>query len=471
MATFKKYDGSDERTVLVGMVTSKVVLGAIAAKWERNSLSSRWANIVGDICVEYYNEHKRAPRDTFRSLCLSWVENGRRDENTVEDLNRFLGSLEEEYTGKVNPDHVIGLASRCINKVKIKGLIDGLNEDLETSDIPQAASRISSFHKTEMGPSDSIDFFTDEQAIRSVFERERLEPLFEYPGDAGMFFRHILERDTLLAVQGPEKSGKTFTLIDMAFRALLARRKVGFFSVGDMTSQQVMELLAVKAAKQPMFSEDGQWPFTIKLPSSIRKPSQGEECAHVDWKKRTFEKPLDADTAVEACNKLMLHGVKSKKSHFKLECHPSDSISILEILEIVHDWDRQGFTVDVLVIDYADILAPINRKREPRDQIHETWTTMRSICNKLHCLLITGTQADADSYEKKIQTKKNFSGDKRKLGHANALMGINVTGEEKESCISRYNWIVKRKGRSSARRCLHVAGCLDIASPCMVTTF
>ena len=63
-------------------------------------------------------------------------------------------------------------------------------------------------------------------------------------------------------------------------------------------------------------------------------------------------------------------------------------------------------------------------------------------------LVITATQADADSYDKNLLTLKNFSEDKRKYGHCTAMYGLNQDpqGNEKKIGVMRINELVIREG-------------------------
>ena len=132
----------------------------------------------------------------------------------------------------------------------------------------------------------------------------------------------------------------------------------------------------------------------------------------------------------------------------------------------LYDW-----VPDVIVIDYADIVAPPRGVKEPRDQVNEIWKALRAMSQRQHCLVVTATQTNAASYEAKTLGRQHYANDKRKYAHVTALAGINVTAEEKEAGVARYNWIVLREGQYSSRKCVHVAGCLAIGQPSLVSCF
>ena len=120
---------------------------------------------------------------------------------------------------------------------------------------------------------------------------------------------------------------------------------------------------------------------------------------------------------------------------------------------ILDIWERQdGFVPDVIVIDYADLLAPdgggVQEFRHKQDQV---WKSLRALSQERHVLTVTATQADADSYKKDSLSLSNFSEDKRKLAHVTAQYGLNQDpqGKEKRLGILRVNEIVVREGEFS----------------------
>ena len=125
----------------------------------------------------------------------------------------------------------------------------------------------------------------------------------------------------------------------------------------------------------------------------------------------------------------------------------------------------------MIVIDYADILAPPHGVADTRDQINSTWKQLRALSQSTHSLVVTATQADANSYNANTIGRSNFSEDKRKLAHVTGLVGLNANSDEKECGILRLNWIVLRESAFTETQCVHVAGCLEIGNPAIRATF
>ncbi len=68
-------------------------------------------------------------------------------------------------------------------------------------------------------------------------------------------------------------------------------------------------------------------------------------------------------------------------------------------------------------------------------------------------------------------TMENFSNDKRKYGHVTDMFGLNRTNDEMQIGVTRLNWLVQRDNAFSTYKCCHVAGCLALAAPNILSTW
>ena len=346
---------------------------------------------------------------------------------------------------------------------KAEKLIETLQSDIESGDINKTWERINTSHKLEIGQGCGVDVLQDQSAIQQAFAAKQ-EPLVVYPGALNNLFKDALERDAFIAFQGGEKKGKTFLLLDLAWRAMCQRRKVAFFEVGDLSQNQIMRRFMIRAAGRPLKS------CTVKYPKSISHHPDSE-IAEVEETERVYKNPLSWGKAWKACQEVMISKTKSKDSYLRLSCHPNSSISIQGVYGILQGWERDGWTPDCIIIDYADILAPIRGDMETRDAINSTWKQMRALSQSLHCLVATATQAKATSYKAHTQTREHFSENKLKMAHVTGMIGINQSEDEKDIGVIRLNWIVLREGEFSEGKCVHCAGALALAAPLIRSTF
>lgn len=474
----EKREGAREARILTAMIVSKSVLGRIAARWEDHLFPTRPSSAVGRMCVDYYKKHGDAPGAKIEALFEEWAsqQTNREDVRLVEQFLLALSGEYENQAKELNPELILDLAGVHFNYTKLLRVKALLESGLESGNLAKAEKAIANFKKTELGAGAGLDLFTDSEEVKSLFTQEEVEVLVPYPDALGQFFRQDLVRDSLVGIMAPDKAGKSYTLQDIAFRALSAGRRVAYFEAGDLSKWQVAMRFMIRNAGRPFASAnaDGSWPCVIEVPEEmeLRREEGGPPRAYVRRSsRRTFKRPLSFPKAWEACESLMQFVLRSKRSYFKLSVHSNSTLNVAEIKSTLEEWAASDWYPDVIVIDYADILAPPPGVTEYREQINTTWKQLRSVSQMLHCLVVTATQSDAAAYEQDILSRKNFSEDKRKLAHVSAMMGINVTDKEKERGVARFNWIVKREGASSASRCVHVAQCLALANPTVLSAF
>ena len=152
--------------------------------------------------------------------------------------------------------------------------------------------------------------------------------------------------------------------------------------------------------------------------------------------------------------------------------HDNSSLTIRAVRGILDEWERgkQGdgsdsFKPDVIVIDYADILAPEDSRKDFRQQQNETWMAMRALSQNRNCCVITATQAAATSYDKRSVTLKDFSEDKRKYAHITACYTLQQTPIEKDFSVLRVGQLMAREGKGYVGKEVSVLQCIELGMP------
>ncbi len=460
-----KFDGSIERRVLTAMIVSDQVLSRLADKWEKKGMfESEWSNIIGKWCSDYYTEYGKAPMKNITTIYKRWARTAPKDSRELVD--KYLASLSNEYkilSKDVNPDYVCDIAGELFERVKIKRLIDDLQAEVETGTVKKARGLIDKYDAVEIGSGRFIDLFSDKTAIKDAFKFKQTS-IVKYTKGLKAFFGDALERDGFIAFMGSEKRGKTWWLLDMAWRGAMQGLNVAFFEVGDLSERQILKRFGVRAAGRP-----GR-PDTIRYPILLE---HGEPVCEVQFEERKFKQGLSYQEAVRAFQRLHKKVLEKtgKKDNFRLSVHPNDSISAAGVESILNSWKRKGWVADMVVVDYADILAPMNGAAESRDQINATWKRLRRISQTSHCLLVTATQASAASYKSDRLDRSMFSEDKRKYAHCTGMVSINQTDDEKKVGIQRLGWLVLRENHFEESKDVYVAGCLGIANPAVLSQF
>jgi len=461
----EKRTSFEERKILIGMIVDAKVLSRICANWKGGMFRSRWSNLVGQWCIDFFKKYEKPPMNHIEGMFRSWAEKGK-DTEIIQLVESFLQSLSGEYAllkKQSNSDYLIDFAGKYFNRVALERIVEEIQGDLDLGQEEKAISRITQYNRIELGVGSGLDLFQNRDSIREAFE-DRVEPLIRFRGDLGLFYGNSLEREGFISFMAPEKRGKTWCLIDIAVRAVLQRRKVAFFAAGDMSQNQMIRRFMVRISGHPFRKGIIQYPISIS-----KSPEQ--KIASVQFVQKEFKEDLNWQLAYERCQNF-LKKAKTNESLLKLSCHPNSTLSVFQIKNMLMEWERDGWVADVVVIDYADILnMSCFSVDNQRDRINETWKQLRSLSQIFHCLVLTATQTNALSYQAKTMNRTHFSEDKRKMAHITGAIGINSTPREKEKGIYRFNWIVRREEDYRESHCIYTASCLSVGNPAVCSCF
>lgn len=468
----QKFDGSPEAQILTGMITNDVVCARMCSKWQHEMFNSQWANLVSGWVAKYHQKYGKAPRRAIENMYEVWARK-HQDKSTVQTVDKFLTRLSEDYSrDDLNPDHVVDAAGAYFKEVIILRTIEQVQSFIDQGQVVEADEALNKYSPPKLDAQDWYDPGDDIEA--KITFTSRAKPLFVYEEALKNFFGRSLRRDYLLAFEGAEKIGKSWFLMDLAWQAVTQRRRVGYFQIADLSRQQINERFYVRASQHPIYAPGDEWPCLTKIPTSVEPcpDRKADKCPPPGYDEVWFDKPLDWPTAAANFRKKTR---RRDRPLIRIVQAPNKTMSCLDIKAILDRWIKEEFVCDVVVIDYADELAPMNPRDEERQQINMNWTTLKAISTGYHVLLATATQIKAEGVKKRktgyLIDSSDFSGDKRKNAHVDGMVGINQTDEQKNQGVYRLNWPLRRDEAFSATRFVTVAGCLSLANPCMKSTF
>lgn len=463
----QSFRNDEERAILTGVIVNDQVCARVTSKAGKEPFRSKWSNLVYHWTTEFFEKYQKAPRGHVQQQLSRFAEKSK-DEETIGIVEKFLSGLSDDYkklSRDLNEDFLVDQASKYFTRVRIEKQMQRTEACLDSGEIDEAEQICKSFQPVDLSTDSMVSLFDDPEPWKEVFSREEEETLIQYPGALGEFFGPVLQRDGFIAFLAPEKKGKSMFLLDMAWRAATKdKRKTLFYSVGDMSQRQMMRRIVTRTIGRPL----GKKP--IRIPKRIRLVEGS--IAKVKGVLREFDKPLYFKEVAKAVKEIKLKTAQST-STLKMRCTPNSTTRVADIEVDIEDQIRHGWVPDVVVIDYADILAPERNLGDDgfRHQTDETWKALRRMSQKYHVLVVTATQANSASYTANLLRRQNFSEDKRKLAHVTGMAGINQNEDEKKVGIFRLNWILLREEFYTESRCVTVAGCLSIASPCMISVW
>jgi hypothetical protein len=442
----KSVAAADELAILKACVTDTVTVSRLASLSDQLRFRTKYGRLVFDWCVGHLEKYGEAPGiQTLTEYVGKWSLKNT-DDAVLDRLENFIVQLDDL---PVNTEYIADKIGAYFSRLSLEKLNEDLTDMLEVSDVEQAQAAVASWRPVQIGMDRSIDVLRDKDAMARALDFKK-EALVQYPAGLGEFFGNDLGRGALIAFMGPEKRGKTFWLMDVAWRAMTQRLRVAFFSIGDMTEEQCMSRFMERAARRPM------WPTTAKIPKELAWGADRKSYT-VRHEERTWDDKLTFQDAWKACDQIVNYS-GSNKPLLRLSVHANDTVGVEDIETQLDFWEKDGWMADVIVVDYADLLLFPRGSADTRDGTNRVWKRLRKLTQERHCLGVTATQTSAASYDAYVITRSHFSEDKRKLAHVTGMVGLNQTDAEKNDGIMRLNWIVRRDNAFSEFKCCLCAG-------------
>jgi hypothetical protein len=451
-----RYEGKDARRFLGSMIMDPVVCARVAGIWNGGDLfSTNEENMVAGWCIDYMRKYGTSPGPAIRGMYEDWAVG--RSEDSVKLVERLLTSLNDEWLNNqehYRTDYALDLGSTLLTRVKVKKAIEEAQVDLEDrNDAYGAQGRLSALGPVNLDGDDTIKVTEDLDVwMEAIDDQDHMRPLVTYPGVLGRFIGNEFRRDALVVLIASSKRGKSFFIQDLAYRVVKARCNLAYFDAGDHTKYEVLMRLGQRVLRRPLKTKTVLYPVEFK---DKRLPPVVEE------------RRLEGISGVEAFR--AWRKISRGKDLFRLSCYSAGSLAVAEIRSKLQGWGREGWHVDVLLVDYADILALPHGREDRRDKINRNWMDLRRLSQDFNCCVVTATQADAESYSGMQLRKRNFNNDRRVHDHVTAMLGLYSSEEEKEKDIIHVNLLDRRFAHSTERQEVLIAGCLDIACPVILS--
>ncbi|GIW60152.1 MAG: hypothetical protein KatS3mg087_1218 [Patescibacteria group bacterium] len=449
-----EFSGASLRHLIAAIVTNDICCSKIceAAIRYKASFGHEAADVILNLCCAYYQQYSKAPKQAIQSLIDIWGSKESR-QNLIEEVSTLLLQSAEEHKDYNDFDvtYITKIAEHYFNKTLAFKIADQIRETCLTGEPELAISKLEHVSKIKLSADTWIDPEEDVEAWIDAIESVDTAAIV-YPGTMGELLGTSLSKGTLYSFWGTEKAGKSFFLIDAAWRAIMARKRVAFFEVGDLGKKEVLKRFCCRITRKPRKPGHVNWPVGWDGNNPVLEKRYMEEASFVS-----------------AINKLRRYSRGAKL--LRISCHPNSSISVLDIKSYLDQWRRsEKWVPDVLIIDYADILLMKSpyKSSDTKDLIDETWKQLRRLSQEYDLLILTASQAGAQAYKKQEGSrmlKSDFSGRKTKLAHSNGVIGINLY--ERNPLTTYVNWVVRRDGPVMGQVC--VAHCYEIAMPIVLS--
>ena len=442
----EKLNTINERDIVYQLIVSDKFCREIVPIINPKMLEVVYVRTIVIWIKDYFQKFKESPKKNIIKLYRSHIDE-LRDEDLQNNILTFIERLDKDYDKiKVtNEDFAIQNAIKYLRMRSLKNFSEDIDSYIESGDIEKAENCVTKYRKVEAASGEGVSLLDDFDIVTEAFTEEQ-DLLFRYPGDFGQLMGDV-NREDFIAFLAPMKAGKTFSLIDVGIESLKNNLKVVMFSLEMSRTnmiKRVWKALSGQCTKDmeieiPYFVEDGdKWRIETKI---VEKKAS----SILEVKKR--QKSL----------KRLFRG-----GSFRIYAEPAYSLTVEGLENKLDDLAYEGFYPDVVIIDYADIMAP-SEKGEYRQQIDGIWKRLRALAQKRKCVVFTASQTNRGAISREVESS-DVAEDIRKIAHVTSMISISKTKFCKQNSIAIYSQIAVREGQPETRKVI-ATQCLALGRP------
>lgn len=430
----EKLNTLSEKDIIYQLIVSDKFCREIVPILNPKFLEVSYIKILAIWIKDYFQKFKEAPKKNIIKLYRSHIDD-LKDEDLQNNILTFIERLDKEYDKiKVtNEDFAIQNAIKYLKMRSLKNFSEDIDSYIESGDLEKAENCVTKYRKVETSSGEGVSLLEDSDIITESFTEEQ-DLLFTYPGDFGRLIGDI-HREDFIAFLAPMKAGKTFQLVDFGIEALKNNLKVVMYSLEMSRSNMIKRIwtaLSGQITKDieievPYFEEDGEkWRIEKKIVN--KKASSVLEVK----KKQTSLKRLFRGGA------------------FRIYAEPAYSMTVESLENKLDDLAYEGFYPDVIIIDYADIMAPSD-KNEYRQQIDGIWKRLRALAQKRKAVVVTASQTNRGAISREVEAE-DVAEDVRKIAHVTSMVAISKTKYCKQNKLAIFSQMAIREGEPEMRK-------------------
>jgi len=499
----EKMDANMERRILVASIVSDEYCSDIFKnrKLIGDLLPANSSKMVWNFALNFYDKWNCAVRGSLRNVFED--ESREMSKELSDDIEDLLIGVSKQYSNDdFNHKYEFEQTQKYIDERHLEDNLKEAQALLDLGRAEEAQELKMSFQPIDWEDCDgAFDPFKDADMMdRSI--NESVTPLTNLRGGLGQYMNREITRGSYVSIIAAEKSGKTFTLMDIAIQAINQGLNVAFVGLGDMSDSQMCQRLLSMVAKQPIesascgerlvveldcvhnqngscnhkcgesiFIEDTETGETERLVyedleddyvacSDCRRDEKlskriGKQFKGAIWHKKEFFGTefcdelvgLDLKQAQLEVAKMLRRG---KKGDYRFYAYSTGSKSVGDIDRILKEEKKKtGFHPDLIIADYSDLFAPENgiSMSDERGMCNARYMKCRSMALEWDACFLTALQANSNTYKKLMLDRGSFSLDRRILSHATAVFGLVKSPKDHEMSSCRMGQILARNTR------------------------
>lgn len=443
----EKLNTLSERDIVYQLIVSDRFCREIVPILNPKLLEVVYVRTIAIWIKDYFQKFKEAPKKNIVKLYRAHAEE-LRDESLQDNILTFIERLDKDYEKiKVsNDDFAIQNAIKYLKIRSLKSFSEDIDAFINSGDIERAESRVTKFRKVEVASGEGVSLLDDPDIITEAFTEEQ-DKLFSMQGDFGRLMGDI-HREDFIAFLAPMKAGKTFSLIDVGIEALKNNLNVVMYS---------LEMSRTNMIKRAWRALSGQCTEDMKIEIPYFEQEGDKWRIEKKFVNKKASSVLEVQKKQKSLKKLFRGG------NFRIFAEPAYSLTVESLESKLDDLAYDGFFPDVIIIDYADIMAPSEKSSDYRNQIDGIWKRLRALAQKRKAVVFTASQTNRGAISREVEAEDTAE-DIRKLAHVTSMIGISKTKYCKQNSLAIYSQLAIREGQPEMRKVV-ATQCLALGRP------
>lgn len=407
-ATFE-FDADFQRKILAFVTRDETFARQTDGLVDPAFFDSEYARVLADIGTDYFRRYRSVPslpvmaqlvKDRIASKVLS-------KDQAREVLSLIKECQNEDLTDR---DFLLEECAKFARKQAISNAILKAADLVDKGKLDQVEAIIKEAQMVGLSDADAgIDFFetaVDRKNRRHDILAGKIKPDGITTGHKdldNLLYHKGWGRKELTVLMGPAKSGKSMSLVTFGAMAALHGYNVLYVSL-EVSSRIIADRFDANISK-------------IQLKELVDKLS-----------------------LVEARTK----GAAGKAGKLKVHDYPSGTFSPADLRRLIHRYDAKGVQFDMVIVDYADLMAPDFHYQDPRENSKSVYIGLRAIGQEFNCALVSATQTNRDGFKAAVAKMEHVAEDINKARTVDLLLSINATEDEKARNEARIYFAASR---------------------------
>jgi len=470
-----------EKACIVNLILSTEYCSKVLPVINEDHFTSKYAGTLISWVSDYYNGYGVAPKLHINEM---FEEMGHKlDEVTYEQVGNVLQHLSDVADTEIhNIQYLIDTADDLFRERHLALQNKMIEVYLEKGDLVSAEAAANEKYHGIKDAGDKFIHFDDQDFISDcvrdmVMQQDPETAFFRFSGRLGDFIGPI-DAGWFVAFLAPAKRGKTTYMLDAAIDSVRQRKNTVVISL-EMLEKPLMQRYALavtgirpeedtytvmtpimdckknqsgdcekdtRVGSNAIVTDDGLMSYEDVPTWTVCTECRGGKETHKDFVPAAWKIPIEKKTITEGDYVKKIHKFNKFFGKYGRIIHKSSkSVTVADLRASVQSLrDQENFIVDVIVLDYADLIKPDGGGGIKRHELDDIWEGLRAWGQEEHVLIISASQTNRTSADVLFLRDIHVAEDYSKIAKVDIAIGLCQNDEMKEQGIIHLNKVAHR---------------------------